>query len=130
VRFAGFQADVRPFLEAATVFVLPSTVEGLSNALLEAMAVGLPAVATRVGGTEDVVIDGRTALLVPPHDPEALAEALTALLTAPERAREMGREARDRVVERYSLGLVASTYLALYRELVAPSCRGSATSPR
>jgi glycosyltransferase involved in cell wall biosynthesis len=129
VRFAGFQADVRPFLEAATVFVLPSTVEGLSNALLEAMAVGLPAVATRVGGTEDVVIDGRTALLVPPHDPDALTEALTALLTAPERAREMGREARDRVVERYSLGLVASTYLALYRELVAPSCRGTATPP-
>jgi glycosyltransferase involved in cell wall biosynthesis len=130
VRFAGFHADVRPFLEAATVFVLPSTVEGLSNALLEAMAVGLPAVATRVGGTEDVVIDGGTALMVPPHDHEALAEALTALLTAPERAREMGRQARDRAVERYSLGLVASTYLALYRELIARSCRGSAPSPR
>jgi glycosyltransferase involved in cell wall biosynthesis len=130
VRFRGFQADVLPFLQGAAVFVLPSTIEGLSNALLEAMAVGLSVVATRVGGTQDVVIDGRTGLLVPPDDPEALADALAALLTAPERAREMGRRGRDRAVERYALERVACTYRALYLDLVGRARRGGAAAPR
>jgi glycosyltransferase involved in cell wall biosynthesis len=117
VRFLGFQADVQPFLERAAVFVLPSRVEGLSNALLEAMAAGIPVVATRVGGTEDVVIDGHTGLLVAPDDPEALADALVALLTARERAREMGRHGRARVMERYGLSRVADEYLAVYGDI-------------
>jgi glycosyltransferase involved in cell wall biosynthesis len=118
VTFHGFHDDVTPFLWAADVFVLPSVVEGLSNALLEAMAAGLPVVATRISGTEDVVVHGETGLLVPADDADALAGALTSLLAAPERAREMGRRARDQVIRQCGLDLVAAAYVALYDDLV------------
>src|SRR5262249_56746103 len=75
VRFEGTVADVRPVLAAMDVFVLPSRAEGMSNALLEAMAAGRPVVATAVGGNTEVVTDGETGLLVPPANPAAIARA-------------------------------------------------------
>jgi len=75
IRFLGHCPDVRPVLAAADLFVLPSHREGLPNAVLEAMAVGVPVVATAVDGTGEVVTDGETGLLVPPHDPDALDHA-------------------------------------------------------
>ena len=114
-RFAGPTADVAPWLQAADVFVLPSRQEGLSVALLEAMAAGVPAVATEVGGTREAV--GGTAVLVPPADPRALAEALCALLDEPGRARELGEAARVRVLSRFGILNVARRHLELYREV-------------
>jgi glycosyltransferase involved in cell wall biosynthesis len=117
VRFHGYHEDVIPFLRTANVFVLSSYVEGLSNTLLEAMAVSLPVVATRISGSEDIVIDGETGLLVPSGDAASLAQALSELLEAPERATAMGERARQRVTELCSLEQVTTTYIDLYQHL-------------
>jgi glycosyltransferase involved in cell wall biosynthesis len=109
VRFTGNLSDVRPALAAMDVFVLPSHEEGMSNALLEAMAAGRAVVATAVGGTGEVVANERTGLLVPPADPATLAAAVQRLLadrSEAARLADAGREfvcrefgARTRVAE-------------------------------
>jgi len=114
VRFAGAAEDVAPWLRAADAFVLPSRTEGLSVALLEAMASGLPVVATDVGGTPSAT--GGTALLVPPEDPAALGAAVCAVLDEPGRAAALGAAARRRVLEEFGILQVARRHLALYRE--------------
>jgi len=101
VRFLGARHDVLELLPAFDLFVLPSVVEGMSNALLEAMAVGLPVVATDVGGNSEVVVDGESGLLVPAADAPALAAAVVKLLQSPELASEMAQAGRRRVAERY-----------------------------
>jgi glycosyltransferase involved in cell wall biosynthesis len=93
VVFAGSRGDVPELLPAFDVFALSSRFEGLPIALLEAMATGLPCVATRVGGIPEVITDGRDGLLVEPGDAVRLAEALTALLDDPVRRDEIGRHA-------------------------------------
>ncbi len=103
VRFLGRRSDVSELLPALDLFVLPSTTEGLGVALIEAMAVGLPCVATRVGGIPEVVVDGETGLLVPARDPEALAHAILRLLSDPALGRRMGRAGQRRVQERFSI---------------------------
>jgi hypothetical protein len=102
VRLEGEVADPRPYLAAADVFALASTREGLPNALLEAMAAGLPIVATRVGGVPEAVEDGVSGLLVDSADPGALAEAIVHLWRDPELRRRLGANASRRVVERFS----------------------------
>src|SRR5262245_908979 len=116
--FLEFTDNVLPFLQAANVFVLSSYVEGLANTLLEAMAASLPVVATRISGSEDVVVDGETGFLVPAGDAAALARSLGELLEARARAAAMGRRARQRVLELCSLEHVATTYLRLYQHLL------------
>jgi glycosyltransferase involved in cell wall biosynthesis len=91
VRFVGHVTDMPRIYAALDVLVLPSRWEGFGLVLVEAMAAGKPIVATRVGGIPEVVVDGETALLVPPSDPAAIAAAVVSLLTDPERARAMGR---------------------------------------
>ncbi len=115
VRFAGATEDVGPWLRAADAFVLPSRQEGLSVALLEAMACGLTVVATDVGGTGAAA--GDVARLVPPADVRALAEAIHGVLEEPGRARALGEAARRRVVERFGILEVARRHLDLYREV-------------
>lgn len=117
VRFAGATEDVAPWLRAADAFVLPSRLEGLSVALLEAMACGLPVVATDVGGTGDAA--GTGALLAPADDPAALARALSLVLEDRARARALGAAARRRAVRRYGILNVARRHLELYREVDA-----------
>ncbi|MCX5788977.1 MAG: glycosyltransferase family 4 protein [Elusimicrobia bacterium] len=99
---------------AADVFVLPSISEGLSNALLEAMASGLAVLASRVGGIPDAVADGGSGLLFDAQDIPALREGLTRFLTEPGLAKRMGRKAREDVLARYDLSAVAQRYLELY----------------
>ena len=97
VRFLGSRRDVARILAASDGFVLPSLWEGLPIALLEAMAAGLPCVATEVSGTEQVVVDGETGILIPPGDPLALAKALKQLAGDPQRVRRMGAAGRQRI---------------------------------
>lgn len=111
--------EVVKYLQTSQIFIIPSYSEGLSNAMLEAMAVGLPVVATPISGAEDLIhTDVNGILLSPDPTPGEVAEAIASLLQNPERAREMGRRARRTIVERCSFEVVGEQILALYRELV------------
>jgi glycosyltransferase involved in cell wall biosynthesis len=124
--FPGDRSDVADFLRAADLFVHPSREEGFSNAILEAMAAGLPVVAFAVGGNPEAVEGGRTGLLAPPRDAASLAAALCALLDEPERARAMGAAGRERAARDFSTGRMAAEYEALYDSLAGRSaaCAG------
>jgi glycosyltransferase involved in cell wall biosynthesis len=115
--FAGPQRDVRPYLEAADVFALPSVSEGISNALLEAMSAGLACVATPVGGNAEVLDAGACGILLPPRDESAWAAALAELGNDSQRRERLGEAARARVRERYDFSVVGGQYESLYREL-------------
>lgn len=118
VRFIGHRRDVRPWLAALDVFVLPSAWEGMSNALLEAMATGLPVVATAVGGTPEVVVDGVTGLLVPPGDPDLLAQAIRQLLRDLDLRHTMGQAGRARVEKSFSIEETVRRTEELYTTLL------------
>jgi len=117
LRFVGNVAAVRPYLWAADLFVLPSLSEGMSNALLEAMAAGLPCVATRVGNAPEMLDEGRCGVLIPPGNRAQLAAALLMLLTDPQRRARLGIAAQQRVVEKYEITVVAAAYRRLYEAL-------------
>jgi glycosyltransferase involved in cell wall biosynthesis len=114
--FLGYRQDVPELLAASDIFVLPSLWEGLSMALLEAMASGLPIVSSAVSGSVQVLRHGETGVLVPPGDAAALAEAIRQLLTDPERAQLMGRAARQQAEALFSSDSTAQAYISLYRE--------------
>ena len=118
IQFLGRVEDVTPYLQAADLFVLPSATEGLSNALLEALATGLPAVATEIGGASDVIEHGRNGWLVAPDDVPALQEGILTLLADAERRNCMGHKGRERVVERYALPTTANHLRELYDQLI------------
>ena len=118
VHFLGPRPDVPDLLNAMDIFVLPSYSEGLSLALLEAMAAGMPVIATAVGGTPEVVTDGDNGLLIPPRDAAALAEALERLLADPAWAQRLGANARAHVREHYSLDRLGREINEIYEELV------------
>lgn len=123
VRFTGFRLDVPDLLSMFAVSVLPSLSEGLSNTLLESMAAGLPVVATAVGGTPEIVEDGVTGILIPPKDPQAMADAVCRLLDQPELAARMGRAGRDRIAGRFSNERMVSETVSLYRDLLSAKHR-------
>jgi len=114
VVFTGYRADVPALLAGCDVFCLPSRAEGLPLVVLEAMAQGKPVVATAVGGTPELVVDGVTGVLVPPGDARALADALSALLTDTDRARRLGEAGRERVLREFSAAAAAERVLELY----------------
>jgi glycosyltransferase involved in cell wall biosynthesis len=118
VRFTGALTDVRDALAAMDVFVLPSRAEGMSNALLEAMAAARPVIATAVGGNREVV-DASSGVLVPAGDVDALAGAMLALLADAGRARRLGEAARRRVTEGFSARAMVRRLEALYDERLA-----------
>ena len=115
VEFLGERDDIPALLAAADVFVLPSRSEAFPNGAIEAMASGLPVVASGVGGLCDLIDSGRTGLLVPPADPEALADALESLVRAPERAAALGAAARDEVQTRYAFDRMVGAFDGLYQ---------------
>lgn len=110
----GERADVPQIMRALDCFVLPSKAEGISNTILEAMATGLPVIATDVGGNADLVAHGETGTIVPANSPAAITEALAPLARDPELARRMGRAGRVRAQERYSLQAMVATYQGVY----------------
>jgi glycosyltransferase involved in cell wall biosynthesis len=124
VVFAGATHDVQDYFRAADVFVLPSRREGLPVALLEAMACGLPCIASRLPGATDVVIDdGTNGLLAPVGDGDAFAAAITQVLNDAERAAALGRAARETVMRRFASADVADRWLAAYGLHSAKSAR-------
>lgn len=118
VEFPGMLDDVAPLLRRADIYVQPSHQEGLSNAVLEAMSAGLPIVASRVSGNEDLIDDGVTGLLVPPGDPQALALAIERLIASQSLRADLGLAAARKVQARYGVPTVIESLLHTYRELI------------
>lgn len=118
IRFTGNVTPLRSVLAAADLFVLPSESEGISNALLEAMALGLPSVATAVDGNREVLRDQTVGLLVPQGDPHAFGDAVVELISNSERARAIGRAARAHVESHYSVEKMVDAYERLYERLL------------
>lgn len=102
-QFVGFHSSTHQFMKSFDIFALPSLSEGLSSAILEAMAASLPIIATNVGGIPELVKDGDNGLLVAPANPVALAQALQQLTDNPEESERMGRRGRERMEEQFTL---------------------------
>ena len=115
----GERSDIPAVMRGLHLFALPSLAEGISNTILEAMASGLPVLATEVGGNADLVQAGVTGLLVPAAQAEPMAEAIMVLATDPERARAMGRAGRERVEQQFSMAAMVRTYQTVYDNLLA-----------
>lgn len=118
VHFTGWRRDLPRIYADLDVLVISSNNEGTPVSAIEAMAAGVPVVATRVGGLPDVVQEGVTGYLVPPRDPDALAGAIAAVLQDPERAARMGEAGRAVAQERYSLERLVADMDALYQQLL------------
>lgn len=118
VHFLGYRSDVPELLAIFDCFVLSSRSEGLSMTLLEAMAAGLPVVATSVGGNQEVVRHEETGLLVPAAEPQRLADALKRIFSNEESARQMGESGLRRVHEHFSLDKMVESYEQIYDELL------------
>jgi glycosyltransferase involved in cell wall biosynthesis len=119
--FHGHRDDVRERLEALDVFVLPSRAENFPIALLEAMAAGLPVVATRVGGVPEIVTDGVSGLLVPPGDIDAMTSAIEGLLRDEHRRRELGRNGAAEIARRFDPADAGLRMVEVYEELCGSS---------
>ena len=117
-RFLGHRDDVSDLLALCDIFVLPSLSEGMPLALLEAMAAGVPPIATRVGGVSEVAEDGKTGLLVPPQDSDALAERITTLLEDRALAKQIGQSAREMVASRFSIARMVQAYQEVYAQVI------------
>ena len=128
VQFLGYRQDVRELYPGVDLLVNTSISEGISLTLLEAMAACVPIVATAVGGTPEVVVDGVTGLLVPPRSPSAVAIALDELLQSPDRRRHMSIAGRARVEEFFTFERMASLYFAAYVRLAHTRSSVSASS--
>lgn len=115
----GARTDIAEIMQGFSVFALPSIAEGTPVTILEAMATGLPIVATRVGGIPEVVVDGETGTLVPPSDHRALAAALARYIQEPALATQQGAAGRKRIEQTYSLAGMVSAYAQLYDKLCA-----------
>lgn len=117
VVFLGMRQDVPACLAALDIFVFPSLNEGMGRALLEAMAAGLPVVATAVGGIPDIVVDGESGVLVPPKNAVALADAVRGMLRDPGRRRAYGEAAKKRVDARFDIEIMVRKIERLYDEV-------------
>lgn len=115
---SGERDDIPELLRAMDVFVLPSLAEGISNTLLEAMASGLPVIATRVGGNAELVVEGVTGTLVPAAQPQALAAALARYIAEPALCRRHGLAGRERVEREFSMETMVARYVDNYERLL------------
>ena len=118
VIFLGQRSDVNQILKAFDIFVFPSLTEGLPLVVIEAMATGLPIVASHVGGIPELVVNGETGFLVSPASKEEIKEAIIKLLNNPELRKEMGQIARKRFETHFSLPQMVQKYIEVYEEVV------------
>ncbi|MEO8192469.1 MAG: glycosyltransferase family 4 protein [Gemmatimonadales bacterium] len=118
-RFVGWQDDVATLMNRWDIYVQPSLSEGLGIAVLEAMAIGLPVVATAVGGLREIVLHGETGYLVPPRDPDALAGSVCELMRDPRLRARMGDAGRRRATEHFSLEREVTAIQSAYDRLLA-----------
>jgi len=126
--FSGGVTNLREHLSTASIFVLPSRSEGFSNAIVEAMAVSLPVIATDVGGNAEAVANGVSGLIVPPENPEALSAAIATLLSDPARAAAMGAAGRALVAEKFTTEAMMTRIVTAYANLLSPG--SPITNPR
>ncbi|QBD78391.1 glycosyltransferase family 1 protein [Ktedonosporobacter rubrisoli] len=119
VEFLGTRQDVLEMLQKAWGFVIPSRWEGMPNALIEAMACGLPCVATRVSGSEDAIIDGINGLLVPPEQPAPMAQALRRIIEDSQFAQQLAQEARATTLHNYQIQTVTEKSVKTYYRLLS-----------
>jgi glycosyltransferase involved in cell wall biosynthesis len=119
VCFTGFRHDILALMQSFEIFVFSSYFEGLGTAILDAMALGKPVVATRAGGIPEAVQDGITGLLVPPRDPQALADAVRYLLCHPEHVQAFGRAGRQRVQHAFTVEQMVCRTLKVYERVLA-----------
>jgi glycosyltransferase involved in cell wall biosynthesis len=129
VLFAGSRGRVAPWLEACDLLVLPSREEGMPVAAIEAMMHGRPVIATRVGGTPEVVRHDETGILLPPEDPAALDDALTSLLGDAARREAMGRRGLEVAHSAFTLAAMAGATLDEYRRLLNADAPAAAPAP-
>ena len=118
VEILGPRTDIADLLQLSWGFVLPSRWEGMANALLEAMACGLPCIATRVSGSEDIIVDGVNGLLVEPEQPVELALALSRIIEDGELAQRLGQWGHTTIICDYQLMNVVRQHLELYHRLL------------
>ena len=102
IHFIGYQKEIKPIYEIIDVYVQPSRFEGMPMSILEAMAAGCPVVATQIDGNSELVSDGATGWLVPPEDPESLANVIQTVLSRPTEAECRSVQAKERVSKHYS----------------------------
>jgi glycosyltransferase involved in cell wall biosynthesis len=114
IHFAGAQPNIPAILNALDIFVLPSQAEGISNTILEAMATGLPVIATEVGGNTELIKAGETGLLVPPSNPELLAKAILALVINKQKRLELGKNAHQSILDNFTIQVMVNNYTAVY----------------
>jgi len=119
VCFTGFRRDILALMQSFEIFVFSSYLEGLGTAILDAMALGKPVVATRAGGIPEVVQEGITGLLVPPRDPWALADAVRYLLGHPEHGQTFGRAGRQRVEQYFTVERMVCRTLQVYAQVLS-----------
>ncbi len=124
----GARDDVPELMRCKDLFVLPSINEGISNTILEAMATGLPVIATNVGGNPELVVDGVTGCLAPPQNPAALAAAIQGYLDDPERRRRHGAAGRQRCESQFSLERMVKDYEVVYDAGLWPAKKDVAAS--
>ena len=119
VAFLGWQEDLTPVMAGWDIFALPSLDEGFGFAALEAMAAGLPVVATNVGGLPELLVDGQTGWLVPARDPAMLADCLKRLIADGEKREAMGAAGRRRARQEFSLSRMVEQILAVYNRVLS-----------
>ena len=119
----GERNDVARIMRSFDLFVLPSLAEGISNTILEAMATGLPVLATDVGGNPELIQAGVTGTLVPRDDPESMARAMRTYVESAELCRRQGSEARRTVERRFGMEAMVNAYMAVYDDLLASKTR-------
>jgi glycosyltransferase involved in cell wall biosynthesis len=124
VHLIGTVSNPADYLRAANIFVLPSVAEGMSNSLLEAMAVGLPVVVSSIDGNTDLVSHDKNGLLADPHSTSAWSDAIVRMLTEPDTATRLGAAARQLIAGCYSIEAIVDRYVELYGRLV--KCDGRA----
>ena len=123
VQFWGEQEDISPFYQTNGLFILPSRFEGMSNALLEAMAYGLTCIATRISGSDELILDHQNGLLVEPNDHVELAHAIIEIISNPVGAVQYGLKAREFVKANHDPQQIADRYLQLYSKLIEENQR-------